>query len=195
MKSRFWVVGTRALLALLCGTLIGGSAQAAEYKIDPGHSFIRFKVSHLGVGYVFGRFNAIEGNFTYDPAGGPSAQKIAVTIDTASIDTNHAERDKDLRSEKSLDVETYPTATFVSTGYAGDASGGTLTGDLTYRGVTRSISFPVKLIAEGDDPWGGYRAGFEGAYTLVRADFGDTRKLGDKAATVDIEMVVEGIRQ
>ena len=61
----------------------------------------------------------------------------------------------DLRSSNYLEVESFPTITFVSTGYSGDADGGTLTGDLTLHGVTKSISFPVKRNAEGDDPWGG----------------------------------------
>ncbi len=186
-----------AAIALSCGILLGlpTAAQAADYKIDPAHSFIQFRVSHLGIAWVFGRFNTLEGNFTYDPAAGPSAQKISVTIDPSSVDTNHAERDKDLRSSNYLEVESFPTITFVSTGFSGDAEGGTLTGDLTLHGVTKSISFPVKLIAEGNDPWGGYRAGFEGRYTLVRKDFGMEKDLGPKARSFELELSVEGIRQ
>ncbi len=184
-------------IALACGILLGlpTAAQAADYKIDPAHSFIQFRVSHLGIGFVFGRFNTLEGNLTYDPAAGPSAQKVSVTIDTASIDTNHAERDKDLRSSNYLEVESFPTITFVSTGFSGGADGGTLTGDLTLHGVTKSISFPVKRNAEGDDPWGGYRAGFSGRYTLVREDFGMAKDLGPKARSVELELFIEGIRQ
>ena len=70
-----------------------------------------------------------------------------------------------------------------------------MTGDLTLHGVTKSISFPVKLIAEGDDPWGGYRAGFEGRYTLVRMDFGMAKDLGPKARSFELELSIEGIRQ
>ena len=197
MQTKFEISDKLAVIALACGILLGvpTAAQAADYKIDPAHSFIQFRVSHLGIGFVFGRFNTLEGSLTYDPAAGPSAQKVSVTIDTASVDTNHAERDKDLRSAKSLDVETYPQVTFESTGYSGNADGGTLTGDLSYRGVTKSISFPIKLIAEGDDPWGNYRAGFEGKYTLVRKDFGETRNFGPKGETVALEIIIEGIRQ
>jgi polyisoprenoid-binding protein YceI len=197
MRTKSEISDKLAVIALTCGILLGlpTAAQTADYKIDPAHSFIQFRVSHLGVGWVFGRFNTLAGEFTYDPAAGPAAQKVSVTIDTASIDTNHAERDKDLRSPNSLDVETYPKMTFVSTGFSGDADGGTLTGDLSLHGVTKSISFPVKRIAEGDDPWGNYRAGFEGKYTLVRADFGFARNFGPKGASVDIELSIEGIRQ
>ncbi len=197
MRTKCEIADKLAMIALAWGILLAlpTAAQAADYKIDPAHSFIQFRVSHLGVAWVFGRFNTLEGEFTYGPAAGPSAQKVSVTIDPSSVDTNHAERDKDLRSSNFLEVETYSEATFVSTGYSGDADGGTLTGDLTLHGVTKSISFPVKLIAEGDDPWGGYRAGFEGRYTLVRMDFGMAKDLGPKARSFELELSIEGIRQ
>ncbi len=154
MRTKFEISDKLAVIALAWGVLLAlpAAAQAADYKIDPAHSFIQFRVSHLGIAWVFGRFNTLEGDFTYDPAAGPSAQKISVTIDPSSVDTNHAERDKDLRSSNFLEVESFPTITFVSTGFSGDADGGTLTGDLTLHGVTKSISFPVMRNAEGDDP-------------------------------------------
>lgn len=197
MRTKFEISDKLAAIGLACGIVFGlpTAAQAADYTIDPAHSFIQFRISHLGIGWVIGRFNTLEGDFTYDPAAGPAAQKVSVTIDPASVDTNHAERDKDLRSSNYLEVESFPAITFVSTGFAGDADGGTITGDLTVHGVTKSISFPVKLIAEGEDPWGSYRAGFEGRYTLVREDFGMAKDLGPKARSLGLELYVEGIRQ
>ena len=197
MLTKFEIFDRLAAIAFACGILFGlpAVAQAADYKIDPAHSFIQFRISHLGIGWMVGRFNTLEGDFTYDPAAGPAAQKVSVTIDPASVDTNHAECDKDLRSPNYLEVESFPAITFVSTGFAGDADGGTITGDLSVHGVTKSISFPVKPIAEGEDPWGNYRAGFEGKYTLVREDFGMTTDLGPKARSLDLELYVEGIRQ
>lgn len=170
-------------------------ASAAEYQIDPTHSFIEFKTKHLGFSWLSGRFNTIEGTMTYDPAAGAAAQKISLTIDTASLDTNHAERDKHLRSADFFDVEKYPTATFVSTGFEGDENGGTLSGDLTLLGVTKPISFQVTKIGEGDDPWGGYRAGFEGTYTLARKEFGMGYNLGPAAENVEIDLMIEAIRK
>ena len=171
------------------------SAQAADYKIDPTHSFIEFKTQHLGFSWLAGRFNKIDATLKFDPAAGAGAQKIVVNIDPASVDTNHAERDKHLRSADFLNVAEYPTAGFTSTGFEGDETGGTLTGDLTLHGVTKSISFPIKKIGEGDDPWGGYRAGFEGVYTLVRKDFNMGYNLGPGAEKVDLELYIEGIRK
>ncbi|TQV83416.1 YceI family protein [Denitrobaculum tricleocarpae] len=170
-------------------------AGAAEYKIDPTHSFIEFKTKHLGMSWLSGRFNTIDGTMFYDPAAGAAAQKVELTIDTASLDTNHAERDKHLRSADFFDVEKHPTATFVSTGYDGDENGGTLSGDLTLLGVTKPISFEITKLGEGDDPWGGYRAGFEGSYTLARKDFGMGYNLGPAAENVVVDLMIEAIKQ
>lgn len=195
IKSEILAGLTAAVLASGISLSLPTLARAADYKIDPAHSFIQFKVSHLGIGWVIGRFNTLEGEFTYDPAAGPSTQRVSVTIDPSSVDTNHAERDKDLRSARFLDVESFPTATFVSTGFDGNADGGTIIGDLSVHGVTKSISFPVVLNAEGEDPWGGYRAGFDATYTLVREDFGMTTDLGPKAQSFEVELYIEGVRQ
>ena len=184
----------RVLTAVLFVAL-ASPASAAEYKIDPGHSFINFRTKHLGFSWLVGRFNRFEGTMNYDPSAGPDAQNISLTIDAASLDTNHAERDKHLRNRDFFNVGEHPTITFKSTAYSGDKNGGALTGDLTLLGVTKSISFAVRLVGEGEDPWGGYRAGFEGAYTLVRKDFGMNYKLGPAARTVEIELLIEAIRQ
>ena len=170
-------------------------AGAAEYRIDPSHSVVQFKISHLGYSWMIGVFDRISGSFTYDPAAGPAGQKVSVEIETASIDTGHAERDKHLRSPGFLNVKKYPRASFVSTGYEGDAKGGTMKGNLTLMGVTKPIAIAVKKVGEGDDPWGGYRAGFEGAVTIDRRDFNAGRNLGPASESMDLFLSLEGIRQ
>ena len=171
------------------------ASQAADYRIDAGHSFVQFKISHIGVSWMIGTFDTLSGSFTYDPDAGPEGQSISVEIDTASVDTGHAERDKHLRSADFLDVDEFPTATFVSTGYEGDAEGGTMTGDLTLHGVTKEIAIAVKTVGEGKDPWGGYRAGFEGTVSLTRKDFGMGYNLGPAAESMELFLFIEGIRQ
>ena len=170
-------------------------AAAAEYKLDPAHSFIVFKIKHLGFSWLVGRFNSFQGTMDFDPEAGPESQSIALVIDAASLDTNHAERDKHLRSDDFFNVSEFPTITFESTGYEGDETGGTLSGELTFLGVTRPISFPVRKIGEGPDPWGGYRAGFEGSYTMTRSDFGMDYDLGPAGRTAEIDLYIEGVRQ
>ena len=177
--------------------MVPALAGAADYVIDAkgAHASVNFKIKHLGYSWLIGRFNQFEGGFSYD-AENPDASTIQVTIDTASVDSNHAERDKHLRSEDFLNVGEFPQASFNSTSYkATDAENGEITGDLTLHGVTRSISFPVQKIGEGKDPWGGYRAGFAGATTLKLADYGITYNLGPASTEVELELHVEGIRQ
>ena len=170
------------------------SAGAADYRLDPGHSFVQFKISHLGFSWMIGTFDKVSGTFTYDPSGGSAGQSISVEIDTASVDTGHAERDKHLRSADFLDVKKFPTSTFASAGYEGDAEGGTMRGELTLMGVTRPIAIAVRKVGEGDDPWGSYRAGFEGTVTIRRSDFGAGMNLGPASESMELSLFIEGIR-
>lgn len=188
----------KKLVLLLAGVaMLSGTAHADNYVIDKKgmHASIQFKVSHLGYSWLWGRFNDFEGTFSYDPKN-PSASKVSVTIDPASVDSNHAERDKHLRSDDFLYVEKYPESKFVSTSYKQNEDGsGVLKGDFTLRGVTRPISIDVQFTGAGKDPWGGYRAGFEGKTSFTMADFGITKDLGPSSKDVELILVVEGIRQ
>jgi polyisoprenoid-binding protein YceI len=170
---------------------------AADYVIDTekAHAFIHFRIKHLGYSWLLGRFNEFEGTFSYDEAN-PAASKVEVSIRTASIDSNHAERDKHLRGEDFLDVDKYPVATFVSSGFDEKSDGtAVLSGDLTLHGVTRPITIDVKHIGHGPDPWGGVRRGFEGATTLKLKDYNIDYDLGPAAREVELFLSVEGIKQ
>lgn len=167
---------------------------AADYKIDTNgmHAFIEFKVPHMGFGIISGRFESFEGTFSWDKDD-PSKSSAEVVIQTKSIDTNHEERDNHLTSADFLNVPKYPTASFKSTSYEGDASGGKLMGQFTLNGVTKPITLDIKFVGEGKDPWGGYRAGFSGTTTLNSSDFGYTSRMFP--GNVELSMAVEGIRQ
>ena len=177
-------------------TVLGKSAAAAEYEVDIEgmHAAVQFRIYHLGYSVLTGRFNDFGGSFTWDKDN-PGASSINVTIKTASIDSNHAERDKHLREADFLDVEKYPEATFESTQYEGDSNGGKLHGILTLHGVSKPITIDVSYIGEGDDPWGGYRAGFEGNVTLRRADFGMDYNLGPRSEEMELDLYIEGVRK
>lgn len=185
-------------LAVAAGLLLASyTVIAADYKIDTAgaHASINFVIPHLGYSMLVGRFDKFEGDFSYD-ADKPEASKIAVTIDTTSINSNHAERDKHLKSDDFLAVGKHPEAKFVSTGYEALADGkGKLRGKLTLRGVTKDIVIDVSKVGEGKDPWGGYRAGFQGKTTLVLKDFGIPMDLGPASRSVEMELHVEGVRQ
>ena len=193
MLTRFF---SRVLIPIMPAAALfsAGIAAAAEYEIDPAHSFVEFRANHLGYSWLYGRFNVISGEFTHDPTN-PSANSITVEVDATTVDTRHAERDKHLRSSDFLEVEKYPTATFKSTRYEGTAESGKLYGELTVHGVTRPVVFEIKKMGEGPDPWGGYRAGFSGSYVLTRKDFGIDYDLGPSSTTVELTLGVEGIRK
>jgi len=182
---------------LTAAALLSSAANAADYNIDVkgAHAFINFKIKHLGYSWLTGRFNDFDGKFSYDTSKANDSQ-VNVTIQTASIDSNHAERDKHLKGDDFLNVEKYPTATFNSTSYKEtDANNGVLTGTFNFHGVTKTISFPVSKVGEGNDPWGGYRAGFSGTTSLKLADYGITYDLGPQSTHVELELYLEGIRQ
>jgi polyisoprenoid-binding protein YceI len=188
----------RFLLPLIfTGLVAAAPLQAEEYAIDSkgAHAFIQFRIQHLGYSWLFGRFDKFSGNFSYDEKN-PSAAKVTVDIDPSSIDSNHAERDKHLRSEEFLYVDKYPQAKFVSTAYQEKADGSAeLKGDLTLRGVTKPVVIEVEQIGHGKDPWGGYRRGFHGTTEISLADFGIPFDLGPASRNVELELSVEGIRQ
>lgn len=172
------------------------AANAADYVVDTkgAHAFVNFKIKHLGYSWLHGRFNTFDGKFNYD-AKNPNASQIMVNIDTTSLDSNHAERDKHLRGKDFLNVDKYPTATFKSTSIKFESDSGEVTGDFTLHGVTKTITFEIEKIGEGNDPWGGYRVGFEGETSLKLADYGIDYNLGLASTHVDIGLFIEGIRQ
>jgi polyisoprenoid-binding protein YceI len=189
----------KTLVALaLGGALIGaGQAMAADYAIDKQgqHAFVNFKISHLGYSWLYGTFKDFDGSFSFDAAK-PQDSKVNVTLNTTSVDTNHAERDKHIRSDDFLNVSEHPTATFASTSVKSTGEGtADITGDLTLNGVTKPVVIAAKFIGEGKDPWGGYRAGFEGSTTLKLKDFDISKDLGPASESVELIISVEGVRK
>ncbi|AHL77176.1 hypothetical protein CH92_19685 [Stutzerimonas stutzeri] len=188
----------KTLTALaLSSIILAGPATAADYVIDTKdqHAFVNFKISHLGYSWLWGSFKEFDGGFSFD-ADKPEASKVKVSLQTASVDTNNAERDKHLRSEDFLNVSEHPDATFESTSVKPTGEGtADIAGNLTLNGVTKPVVIAAKFIGEGKDPWGGYRAGFEGTTTLKLKDFDIKMDLGPASQTVDLIISVEGVRQ
>ncbi|HCB38056.1 MAG TPA: YceI family protein, partial [Gammaproteobacteria bacterium] len=150
---------------------------------------------HLGFSWLLGRFNTFDGEFVLDQKNIENS-KVKVTIDVASVDSNHGERDKHLRGKDFFEVEKYPEATFVSTRVekTGEKTA-KITGDFTLKGVTKPVTLDAEYIGGGKDPWGGYRQGFEATTQLKLKDFGIDYNLGPASEVVDIYISVEGIRQ
>lgn len=153
---------TPATLADLSGT----------YTLDPTHTRIGFVARHAMVTKVRGQFNEFDGSAVIDATdfGKSSAQ---LTIQVASIDTRNEQRDGHLRSNDFLALEEYPQITFLSTAVA--QTGATsleLTGDLTIKGVTNSVTVPFEFEGAATDPYGNLRVGFEGSVVINRKDYG-----------------------
>lgn len=188
----------KTLGALTLGSLLLASqAFAADYVIDKEgqHAFVNFKINHMGFSWLYGTFRDFDGTFSFDAAK-PEDSKVEVTLKTASVDSNHAERDKHLRSADFLNVDKYPEATFKSTSVTSTGQGkADIKGDLTFNGVTRPVVIAAEFVGEGDDPWGGYRAGFSGSTTLKLKDFNVSMDLGPTSQEVELIISVEGVRQ
>jgi polyisoprenoid-binding protein YceI len=186
---------TLAALAIGTALLSAGQAMAAEYKIDKegNHAFVDFKISHLGYSFIKGTFKDWDGKFSFD-AKAPEASKIDVVLKTASVDTNHAERDKHIRTPDFLDAAKFPEAKFVSTSVksTGEKTAD-VTGDLTLHGVTKPVVIKATFNGEGKDPWGGYRAGFNGTTTLQLSEFG-IKGPGPTSQTLDLDISFEGVQ-
>ncbi|MGM3192029.1 YceI family protein [Dickeya dadantii subsp. dieffenbachiae] len=188
----------KAILGVTMASLFSfaGAATAADYKIDKEgqHAFVQFRIKHLGYSWLYGTFKDFDGAFTFDE-NNPSADKVSVTINTNSVDTNHAERDKHIRSAEFLNVAKHPQATFASTEVKKDGDELKITGNLTLNGVTKPLTLEAKALGQGNDPWGNYRAGFEAEGKLKLKDFNITTDLGPASQEVELIISVEGIRQ
>jgi polyisoprenoid-binding protein YceI len=183
--------------ALAAAMLLPSQLLAEKYVIDTegSHAFIQFRIQHLGYSWLSGRFNTFSGNFEYDE-NNPDKASVQVEIDVASIDSNHAERDKHLRGDDFLDVKKFPKASFESTSFKENGDGtAILKGNLTLHGVTKPVTIDIEHIGHGPDPWGGYRRGFEGTTRIALADYDINYNLGEKSKEVELTLSIEGIRQ
>lgn len=191
---------TFATIIALVTLALPAFASASSWTIDPEHSYVGFKARHLMVANVKGNFTTFDGTVDLDDKD-VTKSKVAVTIDTNSIDTNVQKRDEHLRSADFFDVAKYPTMTFVSKDVArADQDGLKVTGDLTLHGVTRQVVLDVEPISrESKDPWGNIRRGTTATTKIDRKDFGLTWNkgletggvlVGDEITiTLEIEMI------
>ncbi|MFL0809543.1 MAG: YceI family protein [Agarilytica sp.] len=169
------------------------SSAADTYVIDTkgSHAFVQFKAKHLGYSWLYGRFNRFEGEFTYDPKD-DAKNKVNATVDVTSLDSNHSERDKHLRAGKYLNTGKYAEAKFESTSYKALGNNkAKMKGKLTLMGTTKEVELDVEVIGGGEDPWGGYRQGFEAKTTINPKDFGMKANIGE----VELTWSVEGVKK
>lgn len=177
-------------VATAAGSFAPAFAAPVSYKIDPAHTAVAFIVNHVGFSNVIGRFNTVDGDVTFDK---DAVEKsvVNVTIDTTSVDTNHAKRDEHLRSPDFFNAKEFPKMTFKSTKIekTGDKTG-KLHGDLTMLGVTKPVVLDVTFNKDGVSPASKLEtAGFSARGTVKRTEFG--MKYGAPAIGDDIQLLIE----
>jgi polyisoprenoid-binding protein YceI len=145
------------------------------WDIDPVHSDVSFTVRHMMVSKVRGRFATFAGEIVTNED--VSASTVTATIDATSIDTGHDQRDAHIRSADFFDAENHPQWTYRSTGVRVDGENLVVDGELTIKGITRSVPLAVEVNGFGPDAYGGIRAGFSASTSIDRNDFGVDIKL------------------
>ena len=161
------------------------------WQLDPMHTQVEFSAKHFGMMTVRGHFTNVATGGQIDPAN-PAASSVEVTIDVASLTTNNAQRDNDLRSSYFLELDKYPTITFQSTRIepAGEDRY-TLTGDLTIKGITRPVTLNVQRYGEINDPMMGHRVAYSAEGQINRKDFGmEFDMLADNRVIVSHEIKI-----
>lgn len=185
----------RTLTALgLLGALAAAPAGAepARFRIDPEHLSIGFLVRHLGYADVLGQFLKAEGSFMFDEQA-RTLSDVRVSIDAASLFSNHKARDEHLRGKDFLNTAQHPAITFVGT--AAEPTGertGKVVGDLTMLGVTRPVTLDVTLNKTGLYPWiDNYVAGVSARTTIKRSDFGMMYAVENGWVGDEVQVIIE----
>jgi len=181
-------------LAVACGLTLAllaapMSARAAEYDIDPAHTFVLFEVGHLGIGKAHGMFRKTTGTFD------PEAGKLNVTIDVASLFTADKKRDDHLKGPDFFNAKQFPKITFVAKKVAKKGDMQRVTGDLTIKGKTKPATIEMKKVGEGKDPWGKFRVGYTGTMTIDRVAFGVDYLPEGVSKDVKLTISVEGVKK
>ncbi|MFQ5428888.1 MAG: YceI family protein [Phycisphaerae bacterium] len=174
--------------------LTAREAKTEQFKVDPVHSTVIYRIKHLNVSYVYGRINDIRGTFSF----GDTAEANALNIEVRpeSLDSHDEKRDNHLKGPDFFNVKQFPLITFKSkTVTRKDDHWYDVIGDLSFHGVTRRVTVRLNRVGSGKDPWGGYRTGFEVVFDIKRSDFGMKYLAGALGEDVRIIVAVEGIRQ
>lgn len=200
MKPRFAFASSAVIAATF---LMATSTRAADaYKIDPRHTSIIFSVGHAGLSYTYGMFRKASGAYIIDKTN-PANSRFNLEIDANSLFTADEERDTHLRSPDFFNVAQFPTIKFETTSCTptNDPQRGIefqLTGNLTIHGVTRQITVPLRMLAEGPGARQDHRTGFLAQFDLKRSDFNmknllDKNIVGDAVSvTISFEGSIEG---
>ena len=145
------------------------SLEPGVWAMDPAHSSVEFTVRHLMAAKVRGTFKGVTATITVGD--NPADSSVTATIDAASVDTGADDRDGHLRSADFFDVENHSTIEFSSTSVAGSEESFEVIGDLTMRGVTKSVKLDASFLGLVSDPWGNEKALFSASTEIDREEW------------------------
>lgn len=195
--------GSRTLLALGVGIILGiqtlgalpAMAAADKYDIDAVHTFVLFKVNHLGFSNSYGRFREVSGQILIDEDKAENSS-VNVTIKAASLNTDDAKRDEHLRGADFFNVKQFPEVKFTSKSVK-KAAGNLykIEGELELMGIKKNVSFDFKRQRTGKDPWGSTRTGGDFSFKIKRSDFKMEYMKEGIGDEIEIIASVEGIKK
>jgi polyisoprenoid-binding protein YceI len=193
MPRRFQAFAAITILSVFMG--FAAQARAAdEYTVDPVHSSVYFKISHLGLAWVHGRFNEFSGSFAIDP---DDAGKCSfnVTIKPESVDTGNKKRDEHLSGPDFFNTKQFPVMSFKSTKVEAVKDGYQVSGDFTMHGVTKPVSFTLLGGRKAEFPKGVQRTGYSAMFEVKRSDFGMDKMLEAIGDDVHVSISFEGAKK
>ena len=185
--KKYMIIAALAALPL-------NALQAADYSIDPGHTYVSFAISHLGFSTMRGKFNKQSGSMQFDPANKKAS--VMIEVDAASIDTGHKKRDDHLRSPDFLNAVENPTITFKSTEvtWSGDTLA-TVTGDLTILGVSKPVTLDIVAMKCGAHPFMNKQVcGFDATASINRTQFGVNYGSPGIGDVMDLQIELEAFK-
>ena len=185
----------RFVVSAFAVVVFAAAARADDFTIDKVHSGVTFKIQHVGLGYIYGRFNDFSGNFAIDADAGKCA--FAMNIKADSVDTANAGRDNHLKSPDFFNAKQFPAISFQSTSVKAAKDGYEVTGDVTMHGVTKPVTFTLTGGKTGEFPAGTVRTGFSTDFVLKRSDFEIAPKVNAKMAgdEVYVSISFEGTKK
>lgn len=198
-------------LATACAQASPPVPAVPTYKVEPTHASLTWKVNHQGLSLYTARFTQFDATLTFDPAN-PAASTLSATVNPLSVRTDYsgdfkathanspyASWDEALaRDPKWFNADAHPAITFNGTGITVTGENtGTVTGDLTFLGVTKPVTLNVRFNGEKEFPWnnGAKSIGFSATGTIKRSEFGMATMLGGLGDDVEIALEVEFLQQ